>query len=79
MTLTAGFSPGNNSLYRKMCFFNKPLRKDLGQNLSVTLLEMLLEQKSQDYGSNIQKRAKRNLKTLYEVYLPVLMVQLDSP
>ena len=36
-----------------------------------------LGQKSQDYGSTVKNRAKRRLKTLYEVYLPVLMVQAD--
>ena len=38
-----------------------------------------LGQKSQDYGLNIKDWAKRRLKTLYEVYLAVLMVQAEFP
>ena len=35
--------------------------------------------KSQDYGFNIKIRAKSRLKTSYEVYIAVLMVQADGP
>ena len=67
------------SIVRKTCFLKKPCGAGPKHKLSVTPWENLLEQKSQDYGPNIKKRAKRRLKTLYEVYIAVLMVQSDRP
>ena len=57
------------------------MKKRLGPGhlLAITSWQINLGQKSQDYGLNIKNGAKRRLKTLYEVYLAVLMVQADFP
>ena len=43
----------------------------------LAIVRRFLGQKSQDYGFTVKNRAKRCLKTLYEVYIPVLVVQSD--
>ena len=64
---------------RKKVFFEKAFSDGFETYFLWWYLGKLVGTKNQDYGFNIKIRAKPRLKTSYEVYIAVLMVQSDCP